>query len=216
MDRPSRFSSSATPTLWLPRLEAAGGGEVKHGRIPGLGFAAGMVERFESVKVQDVAEGSAAAQAGFKPGDVILRLDDAPVANAVRLATILGIYPEGQDVEVTVQRGGAELVLRTTLVAPKRCQVGMRLDRPGGDAFVPRVAEVEAGTPAATGGLQVGDEIVAINGLPLRLRSQQEFRALERSLREQFNEGAIFTFKVRRGRGENKEPDEFDVRVVGR
>ena len=31
--------------LWLPRLEAAGGGEVKHGRIPGLGFAAGAPER---------------------------------------------------------------------------------------------------------------------------------------------------------------------------
>ena len=202
--------------LWLPRLEAAGGGEVKHGRVPGLGFAGGEPERPESVKVKDVAEGSAAASAGFRPGDVILRIDDAPVANALRLAAILGIYPEGHDVQVTVQRDGAEAVLQATLVAPKRCQVGMRLVRPRGNDFMPRVAEVEEGTPAATGGLQAGDEIVAINGRRLELRSKQEFRAFDRSLRTQFNEGDIFTFKVRRGGGEGKEAEERDVRIVAK
>ena len=140
----------------------------------------------------------------------------APVANALRLAAILGISPEGHDVEVTVQRANAEAVLQATLVAPKRCQVGMRLVRPRGNDFVPRVAEVEDGTPAATGGLRAGDEIVAVNGRQLELRSKQEFRAFDRSLRTQFNEGDIFTFKVRRGGGEGKEPEEVEIRVVAK
>ena len=202
--------------LWLPRLEAAGGGEVKHGRIPGLGFAPGEPERPESVRVKDVAEGSAAAAAGFKPGDLILRLDDAPVANLRRLAAILGIYPEGNAVQVTVKRDGAEAALQATLVAPKRCQVGMRLVRPRGTDFTPRLAEVEDGTPAATGGLRAGDEIVAVNGRQLELRSKQEFRTFDRSLRTQFNEGDIFTFKVRRGGGAGQEPEELDIRVVAK
>jgi serine protease Do len=199
---------------WLPRLEAAGGGEVKHGRITGLGFVGGEPERPESVQVKDVAEGSAAATAGFRPGDVILRLDDAPVANVRRLAAILGIYPEGHDVQVTVKRDGAEAVLDATLVAPKRCQIGMNLVRPRGNDFVPRVDEVEEGTPAATAGLKPGDEILAVNGQRVEFRSKQEFRAFDRGLRTRFNEGDIVTFKVRRGKDEAAE--ELDLRVVAK
>jgi serine protease DegQ len=200
--------------LWLPRLESAGGGEVKHGRIPGLGFAGGEPERPESVRVKDVAEGSAAAAAGFRPGDTILRIDDAPIANVLRMAAVLGIYPEGQVVKVAVRRDGGEAVVETALVAPKRCQIGMNLVRPRGNDFACRIDEVEAGGPAATAGLQPGDEIVAINGRRLELRSKQEFRAFDRSLRAQFTEGDIVTFKVRRGKDEAAE--ELELRVVAK
>jgi|694.fasta_scaffold11919_6 S1-C subfamily serine protease len=201
--------------LWLPRLEAAGGGDVKHGRIPGLGFAGGDPDLPESARLKDVAEGSAAAMAGFKPGDLILRIDDAPVANVRRLAAILGIYPEGHTVQVTVRRDDAEAVLEAKLIAPKRCQIGMSLARPRGNDFAPRVDEVEADTPAAKAGLLAGDEILAVNGRPIQLRNKQEHRAFDRALRIQFNEGDIFTFKVRRGGGEEgKEPEELEVRVV--
>jgi S1-C subfamily serine protease len=201
--------------LWLPRLEAAGGGDVKHGRIPGLGFAGGDPDLPESARLKDVAEGSAAAMAGFKPGDLILRIDDAPVANVRRLAAILGIYPEGHTVQVTVRRDDAEALLEAKLIAPKRCQIGMSLARPRGNDFAPRVDEVEADTPAAKAGLLAGDEILAVNGRPIQLRNKQEHRAFDRALRIQFNEGDIFTFKVRRGGGEEgKEPEELEVRVV--
>jgi len=201
-------------TFWLPRLEAAGGGEVKHGRIAGLGLGGGAAERPESVLVKDVAEGSAAAAAGFKPGDLILKLDDAPVANVRRLAAILGIYPEGHDVRVTVKRDGAEAVLDATLVAPKRCQIGMNLARPRGNDFTARVDEVEDDTPAATAGLKPGDEVLTVNGQRLEFRSKQEFRAFDRGLRTKFNEGDIVTLKVRRGKDEAAE--ELELRVVAK
>jgi S1-C subfamily serine protease len=202
--------------LWLPRLEAAGGGEVKHGRILGLALATGEAERPENVRVKDVAEGSAAAAAGFRPGDVILRIDEAPVATPHRMASILGIYPEGHDVKVAVRRDGAETALNAQLIAPKRCEMGMSLVRPRGNDFVPRVATVDEGTPAATAGLQAGDEIVAINGRRLEFRSKQEFRAFDRSLRTQFNEGDIYTVSVRRGGGDGKDAEELEIRLVAK
>jgi S1-C subfamily serine protease len=117
-------------------------------------------------------------------------------------------------VQVTVQRDGTEAVLGATLVAPKRCQIGMNLVRPRGNDFVPRVDEVEEGTPAATAGLKPGDEILAVNGQRVEFRSKQEFRAFDRGLRTRFNEGDIVTFKVRRGKDEAAE--ELDLRVVAK
>jgi S1-C subfamily serine protease len=201
--------------IWLPRLEGAGGGEVKHGRIPGLEFAGSERELPESVVVKDVAEGSAAATAGFRRGDAIVGLDGAPVANALRLAGLMGIYPEGHVVKVAVKREGGETTLDAKLVAPKRCQVGMTLVRPRGNDFDVKVAEVEEGSPAAAAGLKAGDEIVAVNGKRLELRSKQEFRAFDRGLRAQFNEGDIFTFKVRRT-GDGAEPAEVELRIVAK
>jgi len=200
--------------FWLPRLEAAGGGEVKHGRITGLGLAGGEPDRQESVRVKDVAEGSAAAAAGLKPGDVILKVDDAPVANVRRLAAILSVYPEGHGVKVTVKRDGAETVLAATLIAPKRIPIGMNLVRPRGNDFTPRVDDVEENTPAAKAGLKPGDEILAVNGQRLELRNKNAHRAFDRNLRTRFNEGDIVTFTVRRGGGEDKDPEEFELRVV--
>ena len=200
--------------FWLPRLEAAGGGEVKHGRITGLGLGGGEPHLAESVRIKDVADGSAAATAGFKPGDMIVKLDDAPVANVRRLAAILGMYPEGHGVQVTVKRDGAEAVLDAKLVAPKRIPIGMNLLRPRGNDFTPRVDDVEENTPAAKAGLKPGDEILAVNGQRLELRNKNAHRAFDRGLRTRFNEGDIVTFKVRRGGGEDKDPEELELRVV--
>jgi S1-C subfamily serine protease len=63
--------------LWLPRLEAAGGEEVRHGRLVGLDLRAPDAGRRGAV-VADVAEGSVAAAAGFRPGDAIVARAGAP------------------------------------------------------------------------------------------------------------------------------------------
>ena len=202
--------------LWLPRLEAAGGGEVKHGRIAGLEFDKDAREELpESVVVADVAEGSPAAKAGFRAGDAIVALDGAPVANVLRLAGLVGIYPEGHECDVVIRRDGAEETLAVTLVAPKRCQMGMRLERPRGDDLAARVVAVEEGSAAARAGLRPGDEIVALDGKRLDFSSRDELKAFDRGLRMSFNEGQIFVLTVRRAPAEEDgEPTEVDIRLV--
>jgi S1-C subfamily serine protease len=165
--------------------------------------------------VADVAEGSVAAAAGIRPGDAIVALDGAAVPNPRRLAGLVGIYPEGQEVELTVERGGAETKLVARLAAPQRCAIGMRLERPRGDEFVARVARVEPDSPAAAAGIRAGDEIVAVDGRTLEFGSREEFRAFDRGLRMNFEEGTILAVTVRRQEN-GGEPVEVDLRLVAR
>jgi serine protease Do len=184
--------------IWLPRLEAAGGGEVKHARIAGLEFAKGPKESAESLVVKDVADGSPAAAAGFVPGDAIVSLDGAPVANALRLRGLLGIYPDGHEVPVTVQRGDAETVLEVTLTAPERAKLGLALTRARGDDLTPRVEKVEEGSAAAAAGFTAGDEIVEWAGQRLEFSSRDDRRAFDRMIRTTLNVGDIVPVKVKR------------------
>jgi S1-C subfamily serine protease len=200
--------------LWLPRLEAAGGEEVRHGKLVGLDLRPADPARRGAV-VADVAEGSVAAAAGIRPGDAIVALDGAAVPHPRRLAGLVGIYPEGQEVEVTVERGGAETKLVARLAAPQRCAIGMRLERPRGDEFVARVARVEPDSPAAAAGIRAGDEIVAVDGRTLEFGSREEFRAFDRGLRMNFEEGTILAVTVRRQEN-GGEPVEVDLRLVAR
>jgi S1-C subfamily serine protease len=200
--------------LWLPRLEAAGGEEVRHGKLVGLDLRPADPARRGAV-VADVAEGSVAAAAGIRPGDAIVALDGAAVPHPRRLAGLVGIYPEGQEVELTVERGGAETKLVARLAAPQRCAIGMRLERPRGDEFVARVARVEPDSPAAAAGIRAGDEIVAVDGRTLEFGSREEFRAFDRGLRMNFEEGTILAVTVRRQEN-GGEPVEVDLRLVAR
>jgi S1-C subfamily serine protease len=200
--------------LWLPRLEAAGGEEVRHGKLVGLDLRPPDPARQGAV-VADVAEGSVAAVAGIRPGDAIVGIDGAAVPHPRRLAGLVGIYPEGHDVELTVDRDGVETKLVARLAAPKRCAIGMRLERPRDDGLAARVARVEPDTPAAAAGLRVGDEIVEVDGLPVEFGSREEFRAFDRGLRMNFEEGTILAVTVRR-QEDGGEPVEVDLRLVAR
>lgn len=203
--------------LWLPRLEAAGGGEVKHGRIVGLDFDRKDDDAPATAVVADVADGSPAAVAGFRAGDAIVKLDGVDVANAVRLAGLMGIYPEGHACEVVVRRGAGEETLRVNLVAPKRCHIGIRFERPRGDDLAVRVASVEENTPAAVAGLRAGDEILAVDGRRLQLSSREQFKMFDRALRMSFNEGEILALKVKRKPADGDgEPAEVDLRLVAK
>ena len=201
--------------IWLPRLEAAGGGEVKHARIAGLEFAKGPKESAESLVVKDVADGSPAAAAGFVPGDTIVSLDGAPVANALRLRGLLGIYPDGHEVPVTVQRGDAETVLEVTLTAPERAKLGLALTRARGDDLTPRVEKVEEGSAAAAAGFTAGDEIVEWAGQRLEFSSRDDRRAFDRMIRTTLNVGDIVPVKVKRTDAAGATA-EVDLKLVAR
>jgi S1-C subfamily serine protease len=201
--------------LWLPLLEKAEGGEVKHARLAGVVFSSRDRETPASVVVKDVAEGSPAAAAGFRAGDAIVALDDAAVANGHRLAGLLGIYPAGHEAAIRVRRGAGEETLRTVLTALERCRTGIDLARPKGGDLRPVVEAVAPGSSAAAAGLEPGDVIVAFAGRRLEFSSREERKAFDRLLRTSINVGDIVSLTVRRGAGAGGTA-EVELRLVAR
>jgi len=112
-----------------------------------------------------VLENSAAAKAGFEAGDHIVRIGttQSPTWEDVEAKVMLN---PGQPLEVAIQRGGQ--ILNKTIVPDKQGQE--EYGALGG--WVPQepniVTQIEADMPAAQAGMKVGDEVTAVNGLPMR------------------------------------------------
>jgi serine protease Do len=134
--------------------------------------------------VSSVTQGSPAARAGLKPGDVILEFNGERVARADRLPNAVATTPVGREVPVGIVRDGKPMKLTvkvgrqgeakeaeaepTTLPAKLGLTVAPvtpRLAREMGlrDEHGVVVRDVEADSPAAEAGLQAGDVIVEVN-----------------------------------------------------
>jgi C-terminal processing protease CtpA/Prc len=91
------------------------------------------------VKVGEVREGSPAATAGFKAGDVVTVYDGEKVRGARHFARLVQETPAGRPVKVQVQREAQTVDLSVTPDAPRAAAVfeGPRWDvrEPGGPAF---------------------------------------------------------------------------------
>ena len=196
--------------MWLPLLERAAGGEVKHARLAGVEFESRDRETVASVTVKDVAEGTLAAEAGFRAGDTIVAIDDAPVANGHRFAGLLGIYPEGSRAAFRVRRGGEEVTLEAVLTAPQRCRTGIDLERPRGGDLLPVVEAVEPGSSADVAGLKPGDVIVAFRGRRLEFPARDARKLFDRALRTTINVDDIVPLTVRRG------TTEVELRLIAK
>ena len=196
--------------MWLPLLERAAGGEVKHARLAGVEFESRDRETVASVTVKDVAEGTLAAEAGFRAGDTIVAIDDAPVANGHRCAGLLGIYPEGSRAAFRVRRGGEEVTLEAVLTAPQRCRTGIDLERPRGGDLLPVVEAVEPGSSADVAGLKPGDVIVAFRGRRLEFPARDARKLFDRALRTTINVDDIVPLTVRRG------TTEVELRLIAK
>jgi len=66
-----------------------------------------------SARVDSVQPDSAAAAAGFKPGDVVVAINGRPVENFTEMQRIVG-SSAGETLAVTVDRGGSQLILNAT------------------------------------------------------------------------------------------------------
>ena len=196
--------------MWLPLLEQAAGGEVKHARLAGVEFESRDRETAASVTVKDVAEGSLAAEAGFLTGDAIIAIDDAPVANGHRFAGLLGIYPDGSRAVFRVRRGEEEVTLEAVLTAPQRCRTGIDLERPRGGDLLPVVEAVEPGSSAEVAGLKPGDVIVAFRGRQLEFPTRDARKLFDRALRTTINVDDIVPLTVRRG------TTEVELRLIAK
>ena len=91
-------------------------GSVEHAQL-GINAADGNQDSQLGAKVENVAPGSAAANAGLQNGDLITSLDGQPVKGSESLVALIRNSKVGQEVTLGVMRGGSTLELKATLGA---------------------------------------------------------------------------------------------------
>jgi len=130
------------------------------------------------ILVKAVEEGSPAARAGLQFGDVVLALDDVPVASPAEYLSSLETYTPGNKVRLQVMRGFDPKEI-TAVLAPLPKDYGLRY---GERVFGLTVADnrdgveisrVVAGSTAAQAGIRRGDLVAEIGGE--RLKRVEEF-----------------------------------------
>jgi serine protease Do/serine protease DegQ len=155
-------------------------GEVKRGQI-GVALGSLTAERAREMGlnivrgavVYDAAPGSAAEQAGLRPGDVITRLQNRPVANAGSVQATVGIARPGATLPVVYLRDGREAT--ASLMVQSADLPAVRLGRSAamargltfrnsGEGAGAQVTVVEGGSVAAAAGVQAGDVVIEVGG----------------------------------------------------
>jgi serine protease Do len=139
----------------------------------------GLKEGF-GVLVVDVVKGSPAETSSLRAGDLIVAIDERPITDTRSLQRMVGGTPTHRALRVTVlrERARQDLTIRVgempgELVAERvAAELGFVVRGTGGEepaagagpdrpAVVGGVAER---SPAAQGGLQTGDRVLAVNG----------------------------------------------------
>lgn len=158
---------------FLPVLKQ---GDAGHGVVRGLSLEESR-EGGTGARVRAVRNGSNAAAAGLRRGDVIVGAGGRAVNGPRRFEGVIGTYPSGAEVEVVVERGNAKETLVVTLEPRDRQAaqatgerrggyLGVRLSSPEGGGA--EVEEVVAGAPGAQAGLQSGDLIKEFDGTKVK------------------------------------------------
>jgi serine protease Do len=149
------------------------------------------VSRMEGALVSQVLDGSPAATAGVRRGDVIVALDGRKINRATDLSLLVAATPVGKDIAVSVLRDGKPMTL-TARVARREGLAGLGAAPQAEPGQRPRlgvavepvtpalasqlgitsaagliIRQVQAGSPAAEAGLRPGDVIVEANRQPV-------------------------------------------------
>jgi serine protease Do len=190
------------------------------GITPAIAKSLGLSpERPSGALVASVTANSPAAKAGIKQGDVITAAGGQPVKQVGDLPRIVAGTPPGQQLELTILRGGQEMKLATTLgelsdtpkpvaaVAPDEDRTGAlglqlaamtpelrrqyRVPRDVDGVVVTKVADQSA---AAAAGLQPGDVLVSIDQKPV----ETPLKAAEQ-LKEAAAKGNVLLLVNRKG-----------------
>lgn len=153
-------------------------GEVKRGRTGAI-VGSLNAKRAQSLGlrivrgavVDDVAPGSPAERAGLRRNDVIVRVEDRPVANAGSVQASVGVAAPGSSLRIVYLRDGHEASASLGVEGgePARVIVGREVVRALGAQFGDAeggvvVQTVEGGSPAATARLKAGDMVTAVGG----------------------------------------------------
>ncbi|MCJ7800481.1 MAG: DegQ family serine endoprotease [Polaromonas sp.] len=145
------------------------------------------LEKPEGALVSMVEKGSPADKAGLQSGDVILQVNGQPIVSSGVLPAVIGRAAPGDSVKLGIWRQGAakELTARLANADDKTAQVASKKDAPGqgrlGLALRPLQPDeqqqagidsglviMQASGPAAQAGVQAGDVLLSVNGIPVK------------------------------------------------
>ena len=133
-------------------------------------------------KLGEITAGGPADKAGLKAGDVVLKADDAKVESYEQMVELIRVRKPGDKVKLTVKRDGKEQVIEVTLAARPGSEQPAGGGRTGGRGIARpssgfRLAAGEKGArvelvvgdgPADRAGIKQGDEILAVDGKPVK------------------------------------------------
>ncbi|MEX2287107.1 MAG: PDZ domain-containing protein [Planctomycetaceae bacterium] len=149
----------------LAAVERLKAGKDLHPGLMGITFKPGLLDA--APQIDRVRFGSPAAEAGLKPGDLIVEADGKPVARPDDVKQVIGRKYAGESVAIAVKRGEETVKRDITLVAElKAYESGFLGILP---AREPLAGEKTPGvgirylypeSPAAKAGLQKGDRII--------------------------------------------------------
>lgn len=160
----------------LPRLKA--GEDIRQGQ---LGIVADSSDPYaEDPEIASVRPRSPADKAGLKPQDRIVAINGQPVARHDQIRQALGPIDAGQTVRLEVRRDDQTLQIDATLVdqippfEPQRMGITAAAEE---DAPV-TVTAVVADSPAASAGIQQGDQITRLGDTEVTSVDQLRRRVL--------------------------------------
>jgi serine protease Do len=182
---------------FLPAMMKGGeGGKIAHGQITGL-FLEEPPARGQGAQVLLVAPGSAAEQAGFRKGDLLVEVAGQKTFGRERFLGALGTHPVGAEVTVKAKRGAETLDLKVKLDRHQE-GFGFRLptaprpapQRPPGSGYLGlyvdelkeglSIQEVRPGSPADLADLRPGDLIVRVGNRTVATRDELNARIWQR------------------------------------
>jgi regulator of sigma E protease len=136
--------------------------------LTGLGLIYGTVAT--SPQIGFVKEGAPAAAAGFKVGDMILSIDDQPIAEFDDIIRVV-LVSENRTLNFRVRRDGKEVTIPVTPRSIEKPDMFGNTTKDTGIGIGPvipgLVSNVVPGSPAEKAGLKIGDIIVTVGETPL-------------------------------------------------
>ncbi len=143
------------------------------------------IQEDQGVLINEVYEHDPAHEAGIKPGDIILRVNDRPVETPNQLSRLVAQVGPGEEAKILLLRDGKELVYRVpmaereektllTSLPTKKTAQALGIDVQGLTAALAEqfelketrgvlVSKVERGKLAHSEGIQEGDLITEVN-----------------------------------------------------